>query len=716
MGRDCGDIIPRPAFCEAREGVFCFEAATRIFTPAELAAEADVLAGWLGKVPGLGKMWVELEGSVADLGESASRVKDTTTADDVANGAGGGESRGQAARTFIERSSEKGLGSMAGTPFRGIRLELARGGGGKNQRSGVSAISTTGLIDSEKPLSEASVSTMTDTAALTLAGDGLSSSRGAADQPQAGVRPSVEAWPSIETRLSSEAYELVVAPDGIVIRAADGAGIVRGAASLWQLALVQRAEVGALVVRDEPRFAWRGLMLDCARNFFEVTFIEKILDLAALHKLNVFHWHLTDDQAWRIEIPSHSELTERGAYRRDHRFNIEIEKGGYYTTKDIARIVAYAAARHIAVVPEIESPGHATALLASHPEFSCRGSLDGAPDSGLAHKICGEFEGLGKERADRAAGHGRENERDVVSGVSFSAAPFIANSATASVDTSSATPEEISKTRPITTWVASHEPAKSAEPEDRYGIFDDILCAGNGHALAFFDDILDELCAMFPGSYVHMGGDETPKTRWLACPACRGKMRELGLRRADGEVDAEALQAWFMGRLAEMLARRGKRMIGWDEVVEGGVSSDVTVMSWRNAEYGAHAAKLGYDVVMCPQSHACYLDHKHLDVPEEPGQIGTCTVKDSYLFEPVVDGLGEAEAAHILGGQANLWTELVYFGRQAEYMLFPRLCALSEAFWTPKPLRDFDDFSARLKVHIRRLDALDVLYYKGPLS
>ena len=432
----------------------------------------------------------------------------------------------------------------------------------------------------------------------------------------------------------AEEYELSIAPQGVHIAAKDAAGIVRGAATLWELALSQGRTLRSLQIRDWPRFAWRGFMLDCARNFFRVEFIEKLLDLAALHKLNVFHWHLTDDQAWRLELASKPELTGRGAFRQDIRYEIEWEKGGFYTRADVARIIEYAAARHIMVVPEIETPGHSTALLASHPEFSCRGALD--------------------------------------SSVQF-------------------------------------------KPEDHYGIFEDILCAGNDRVLAFIDEILDEVCAIFPGHYVHMGGDEAPKARWLSCPACKSRMDALGMRTGDGRYEPERLQAWFMGRMAEMLARRGKRMIGWDEVLEGGIRKDTLIMSWRGAEPGIRAAFLGYDVIMCPQTKACYLDHKHLDVPEEPGHLGVCTVKDAYSFDPVPDGLHEEEAVHIIGGQANLWSELVYFGRQAEYMLFPRLCALSEVFWSQRQNRNFDDFSRRLTIHTQRLDILDVLYYKGKL-
>lgn len=489
---------------------------------------------------------------------------------------------------------------------------LERGPGGKRRTVAV----VTGRSDTGAPRGAGQLD---DTGAPTRGGSGV-----------ARVVVSIEA----EMRRAEE-YRLDIGAAEVRLAAADAAGVVRGAASLAQLALSDGASIPELRIRDWPRFSWRGLMLDCARNFFRVEFIEKLIDLAALHKLNVFHWHLTDDQAWRVEIPSHPELTARGAFRQDLRYEIEWRKGGFYRREDVARIVEYASARHILVVPEIESPGHSTALLASHPEFSCRGSADAS--------------------------------------VRF-------------------------------------------EPQDHYGIFEDIACAGSDALLSFYDEVLGELCAMFRGGYVHMGGDEAPKARWLACPSCRRRMAELGLRDARGGYAPERLQAWFMSRLSAMLRRKGARMAAWDEVVEGGIDTDTLVMSWRGPEPGIEAAKLGYDVVMCPQTKACYLDHKHLDEPEEPGHLGVCTVRDSYSFDPVPPDLPPEAARHILGGQANLWSELLYFGRQAEYMLFPRLCALSEAFWSPRGRRSFEDFSARLEPHRHRLDALDVLQYRGKLS
>ncbi len=433
----------------------------------------------------------------------------------------------------------------------------------------------------------------------------------------------------------AEDYRLETGSAGIRLEAGGTAGIVRGAATLRQLLLSEGPLQDGQLVADGPRFPWRGFMLDCARNFFRVEFIERLIDLAALHKLNVFHWHLTDDQAWRLDLPSLPELARFGSRRRDKRLAWVVHKEGAYSPADVRRVVAYAAARHILVVPEIETPGHAVALLASHPELSCAGTT-------------------------------RE-------GLAF-------------------------------------------EPEDRYGVFEDILCAGNEEVFELLGKVFDDLAELFPGPYVHAGGDEAPKARWLLCPRCRAVMKANNLRDAEGAFDPERLQAWFMGRVAELLHARGKRMIGWDEVLDGGVRKDTLVMSWRGYEGGFKGAKEGYEVVMCPQTRACYLDHKHLDSPEEPGNLSVCTVRDSYSFEPVPPGLTAAEAARVRGGQANLWSEMTYFGRQAEYMLFPRLAAVAEALWSPRDSRDFDDFARRLGTHGRRLDALGVNRYRGPLS
>ncbi len=434
---------------------------------------------------------------------------------------------------------------------------------------------------------------------------------------------------------AAEGYGLEISPSGLVLRSGDLEGAIRGAATIRQLALSHGRNLPALSIEDGPRFSWRGAMLDSARNFQRVEFIEKFLDLMALHKLNRFHWHLTDDQAWRLDIPSMPELARLGSRRIDHRVGIPRWKEGSYSRDDVRRVVDFAGERGIVVVPEIETPGHSLALLASHPELSCRG---------------------GAERG----------------------APFL--------------------------------------PEDRYGIFEDVLCAGNEATFAFLARVFDELALLFPGPWVHAGGDEVPKTRWSACPKCRNVMKSRNLRDEGGALEPELLQGYFMNRVAELLSERGKRMIGWDEILEGRPRKDAIVMSWRGYSGGIEAAREGHEVVMSPQTKACYLDHKHLDLPEEPGQLGTCSVRDSYSFEPQPEELSGEEAARIVGAQANIWTELMYFGRQVEYMAYPRLSALSEVFWSPKEGRDWEGFVSRLATHGRRLDLLDVNRYRGPLE
>jgi len=432
-----------------------------------------------------------------------------------------------------------------------------------------------------------------------------------------------------ESIVGKEAYRLQIAPEGIRLWACDGAGVLRGAASIRELLLSGGPSLRCAVIVDEPRFSWRGFMLDTSRNFFSVDFIEKMIDAAAMHKLNVFHWHLTDDQAWRLALESAPEVAVQGGVRRDVRYQQPTYTGGVYTRADVSRIVGFASERHVMVVPEIESPGHVTALLASHPEFCCRGA---------------------------------------------------------------------------------QSPDLRFEPEYHFGIFHDILCAGSDEVLAFGDRLADELCSLFPGPIVHMGGDEAPKDRWLACPRCNERMKTEKLLHKDGSPAPEKLQAWFMNRTAGAFARRGRRMAGWDEVVDGGVDESVLVLAWRGFDMGEKAARQGYDVVMCPQTKACYLDHKQQDLPEEPGQLGVCTLEDSYRFDPMPEGLSAEDSRRILGAQGNLWTELIYFGRQAEYMLYPRLCALAEVCWSPKSSRDFGDFVRRMKVHGARLDALDIAW------
>lgn len=438
-----------------------------------------------------------------------------------------------------------------------------------------------------------------------------------------------------EAVVGKEAYRLHIAEDGATLVASDGAGVIRGAATLRELVLSSGPRLACLDIEDEPRFSWRGFMLDTARNFFRVEFLEKMIDAAAMHKLNVFHWHLTDDQAWRLDLNFAPEVAAQGGIHRDVRYQEPVYRENVYTHADIARIVEFAKSRHVLVVPEIEMPGHVTALLASHPEFCCLGA---------------------------------------------------------------------------------NEPGLYFEPEYRFGIFEDILCAGNDAVLKFVDQLVEELCSLFPSPVIHMGGDEAPKTRWLSCPRCRQRMITENLMHPDGSLDPEKLQAWFMEQIQASLAKQGRRMAGWDEVVEGDMDKSVVVFGWRGNNMGKVAAGRGYDVVMCPQTKACYLDHKQEDSAEEPGQLGVCTLEDSYSFDPISPELSGEEAKHILGGQGNLWTELIPFGRQAEYMLYPRLCALSEVFWSPKSKRNFQDFSQRMQTHGTRLDLLDIAWRRSDVQ
>ncbi|MBU0936170.1 MAG: beta-N-acetylhexosaminidase [Spirochaetes bacterium] len=432
----------------------------------------------------------------------------------------------------------------------------------------------------------------------------------------------------------TEAYKLFIRPTVIEIHVASAAGVVRAGATLAQLVSAHGCRLPCLSIEDQPRYSWRGFMLDTVRNFFSVDFILRQLDLAALHKLNMFHWHLSDDQAWRLDLEEMPELAAHGAQRLDRRFNVVKWKGGSYSAADVRRVVEFAASRHISVIPEIDVPGHSSALLASHPELWCRSAHD-----------------------DRH---------------------FL--------------------------------------PEDRYGIFDAVLCAGRDESLNLVGRVFSGLSGLFPGKYLHAGGDEVPKEQWLVCEHCRARMRDEGLQDKHGNFDPERLQAWFMEQVQVGINGLGRTMVGWDELVDGGCSRDVLIMAWRSTGHGAKAAELGYKVVMCPQNKACYLDHKHLDLEEEPGQLGICTVRDAYAFDPHPEGLSAAAAANILGGQANLWTELVYFGKQAEYMLYPRLSAIAEALWSPKAVRDFASFASRLELHGRFLDRLQVNRYRGPLE
>lgn len=411
-----------------------------------------------------------------------------------------------------------------------------------------------------------------------------------------------------------EAYELEVTPRRVVVRSSGRQGLFYGCQTLCHALTVGQRSVPAGVVRDEPRFAWRGAHLDVGRHFFSMAFIKRFLDLMALHKLNVFHWHLTEDQGWRIAVDAFPRLTEVAAWRTREGESY----GGFYTKAEIREVIAYAAERCIEVVPEIEMPGHAVAALAAYPELSCTGG------------------------------------------------PF--------------------------------------DVETRWGIFEDVYCAGNEATFDFLERVLDEVVELFPSRFVHIGGDECPKIRWRSCARCQARREREGLR------DEHELQSWFVRRIGRHLAGRGRTLIGWDEILEGGLAPGAVVMSWRGTEGGIAAARQGHPVIMSPMQ-ACYLDFRQTARPEEPGATyaDPLPLPTVYAYEPIPSELSDAEAPRVLGVQGNLWTEWMPTPEHVEYMAFPRLCALSEVAWSSRA-RDFEDFERRLAKHRGVLDRWGVAY------
>jgi len=434
------------------------------------------------------------------------------------------------------------------------------------------------------------------------------------------------------TKVSPEGYSLRINGNGILVEAADARGLFYGAMSLWQLlAAAPSAEVTlpAMQIDDAPRFNWRGFMLDSARHFQSIEDIKLILDAMATHKLNTFHWHLTDDQGWRMEIKRYPKLTEVGGCRAaageagvgpDGKPHLYC---GYYTQEQIRDVVAYAAARHITVVPEIDVPGHAQAAVAAYPEH---GVVDGP-------------------------------------------------------------------TQPSANW--------GVNP---------YLFNPREETLQFLENILAEVLDMFPGQYIHIGGDEAVKYQWQDSPQVQAYLRELGLK------DEEALQSHILKRLEKYLEDHDRKLIGWDEIIEGGLPPQATVMSWRGIEGGIEAATHGHDVVMAP-GNTLYLDFLQTNLPEEPpGRPKFTSMQRVYAFDPVPTELTEAQRKHVIGVQANMWTEHTRSGEHLKHNVFPRLAALSEVAWTPLRNKSYDDFLARLPAQLQRYKALGIGYGQTALS
>jgi hexosaminidase len=440
--------------------------------------------------------------------------------------------------------------------------------------------------------------------------------------------------------LGSDGYELTVTPDAVVLRAAAPAGLFYGVQTLLQLlppqvfasqpVLGQDWQIPCVAIEDQPRFKWRGLLLDVARHFFPKAEVKQMLDELAAQKVNTLQMHLTDDQGWRVEIKKYPRLTQVGAWRDEAGFGLDPKLstayradgkyGGYYTKADIRELIAYAASRHITIVPEIEMPGHASAALSAYPELSCSGG-------------------------------------------------------------------------PYT-------------PNTKGGVFAGVYCAGNDATFEFLQNMLAEVIELFPGQYIHIGGDEVPKDNWKKCAKCQARIKQEGLK------NEHELQSYFVRRIEKFINSKGRTLIGWSEIREGGLAQNAVVMDWIGG--AVEAASAGHDVIMSPTGF-CYLDYyqstNHATEPKAIG--GYIPLSKVYSFEPIPDKLEAQYRSHILGAQGNLWTEYIPNLKQAQYMVFPRLCALAEITWSPQASRNWEDFTRRLQIQFQRFDQAGVNYRKG---
>lgn len=433
---------------------------------------------------------------------------------------------------------------------------------------------------------------------------------------------------SADGQMPQDAYRLDISTGFIFIEGRD-AGVFYALQSLKQLLPDYKTDIikiRNLKIFDYPAYSWRGMHLDVCRHFFTVEEVKKYIDLLAFYKMNTFHWHLTDDQGWRIQIDKYPKLTSVGAYRNRtlighaadtvQRYD-SIRYGGFYTKEQIRDVIAYAAGRHVQVVPEIELPGHALAALSAYPEYSCTG---------------GHFEVAGS-----------------------------------------------------------------------WGVFDDVFCTKD-KTIRFLEDVLTEVMELFPGKYIHIGGDECPHTRWEKCPECRKVMKREGLK------NSSQLQSYVIRTIEKFVNAKGKSIIGWDEILEGGLAPNASVMSWRGADGGVAAAKQKHNVVMCP-GNFCYFDHYQGDPATEPLAFGGYTpLEKVYSYNPMPDSLPENLEKYILGAQGNIWTEYIPDFDHVQYMALPRMIALSEVLWTNRKDRSYEQFSVRLQKHTETLNMLKVKY------
>ena len=437
--------------------------------------------------------------------------------------------------------------------------------------------------------------------------------------------------------LGTEGYNLSVSPEKVIIKSLNPAGVFYGMQTLFQLLPLKseaqnkiRNIIPAVEITDKPRFGWRGMMLDVGRYFYSVDFIKKYIHYLAMHKMNTFHWHLTEDHGWRIEIKKYPKLTQIGAWREATQYDratSQVDKnphGGYYTQDQIREVVAYAKDRFVNIVPEIEMPGHTLAALVAYPEFSCTGG------------------------------------------------PF---------------------KMPL-----------------YWNIQKDVYCAGNEQTFQFLEDVLTEVADLFPSPVIHIGGDECPKDRWKSCPKCQARMKVEGLK------DENELQSYFIRRIENFLVTKNKRIIGWDDILEGGLAPNAAVMSWRGVIGGIEAAKQHHDVVMSPAEYA-YFDYYQGEPYLEPVAFGgLVTLEKVYSYEPVPAELNAREALFIKGVQANVWSEFIHSPEKVEYMSFPRAAALAEVGWTDPKLKNWEDFKRRMEVQYKRYDSVGINYSKSAMN
>lgn len=451
-----------------------------------------------------------------------------------------------------------------------------------------------------------------------------------------GLRQAVESYGANgmvfikDERLKDEAYMIDITSKRVLIKAKDFNGFLYAIQTLKQL--LPAAIYGKTVcpsekwvlpccrIEDAPRFGYRGLMLDCCRHFFSVDFVKKYLDMMAMYKFNRFHWHLTEDQGWRIEVKKYPLLTQIGSYRNgtqikfDENSSDHVRYGGYYTQEEIKDVVAYAWKLGITVVPEIDLPGHMVAALASYPWLGCTGG-----------------------------------------------------------------PYQVRET---------------------WGVADEVLCVGQERTMKFLEDVLDEVSDLFPGEYFHIGGDECPKNEWKKCPHCQAKIAELGFKDTDKFCKEDFLQSYVTARIQAFLATKGKKIIGWDEILEGDLAEGATVMSWRGTKGGIEASARGFDVIMSPTTY-CYFDYVQGDHDKEPigpNYVKPLTLEKVYSFEPF-DGVNEDAQKHIIGVQANEWTEYIAEPWHAEYMVLPRALAIAEIQWCAPGNKNWDRFIKAVETH-----------------